>query len=148
MFSHRKIAESSGFFCSVTFLGGWLSFEPNFEAQIALEVPKRAFRPSFSDPSHSRDRRFDLAGSAFDFGGLSAADRCRSFASVRKRSPKHTFDERSKNSVVLHPNGQFRGLEKPPFWPSFSTGVLSFRECPLFGVQPVLATFVTTLQLG
>ena len=84
MFSHRKIAESSCFFCSVIFLGGWLSFEPNFEAQLALEVPQRAFRPSFSDPSHSRDRRFDLAGSAFDFGGLSAADRCRSFASVRK----------------------------------------------------------------
>ena len=84
MFSHRKIAESSCFFCSVIFLGGWLSFEPNFEAQLALEVPQRAFRPSFSDPSHSRDRRFDLAGSAFDFGGLSAADRHRSFTSVRK----------------------------------------------------------------
>ena len=84
MFSHRKVAESSGFFCSVIFLGWWLSFEPNFEAQLALEVPQRAFRPSFSDPSHSRDRRFDLAGSAFDFDRLSAADRCRSFASVRK----------------------------------------------------------------
>ena len=72
MFSHRKIAESSGFFCSVIFLGGWLSFEPNFEAQLALEVPQRAFRPSFSDPSHSRDRRFDLAGSASDFDRLSA----------------------------------------------------------------------------
>ena len=84
MFSHRKIAESSGFFCSVIFLGWWLSFKPNFEAQLALEVPQRAFRPSFSDPSHSRDRRFDLAGSAFDFDRLSAADRCRSFASVRK----------------------------------------------------------------
>ena len=54
----------------------------------------------------------------------------------------------AKKSVVLHPNGQFRALEKPPFWPSFSTGALSFRECPLFGVQPVLAAFVTTLQLG
>ena len=84
MFSHRKVAESSGFFCSVIFLGWWLSFEPNFEAQLALEVPQRAFRPSFSDPSHSRDRRFDLAGSAFNFDRLSAADRCRSFASVRK----------------------------------------------------------------
>ena len=84
MFSHRKIAESSCFFRSVIFLGGWLSFEPNFEAQLALEVPQRAFRPSFSDHSHSRDRRFDLAGSACDFGGLSAADRSRSFASVRK----------------------------------------------------------------
>ena len=84
MFSHRKIAESSVFFCSVIFLGGWLSFEPNFEAQLALEVPQRAFRPSFSDPSHSRDRRFDLAGSDLDFGGLPAADRCRSFANVRK----------------------------------------------------------------
>ena len=84
MFSHGKIAESSCFFCSVIFLGWWLSFEPNFEAQLALEVPQRAFRPSFSDPSHSRDRWFDLAGSAFDFDRLSAADRCRSFASVRK----------------------------------------------------------------
>ena len=84
MFSHRKVAESSCFFCSVIFLGWWLSFEPNFEAQLALQVPQRAFRPSFSDLSHSRDRRFDLAGSAFDFGGLSAPDRCRSFASVRK----------------------------------------------------------------
>ena len=65
-----------------------------------------------------------------------------------KWSPKHAFDERSKNSVVLHPNAQFRALEKPPFWPSFSTGALSFWECPLFGVQPVLAAFVTTLQLG
>ena len=65
-----------------------------------------------------------------------------------KWSPKHAFDERSKNSVVLHANAQFRALEKPPFWPSFSTGALSFRECPLFGVQPVLAAFVTTLQLG
>ena len=82
--SHRKVAEWSGFFCSVIFLGWCLSFEPNFEAQLALEVPQRAFRPSFSDPSHSRDRRFDLAGSAFDFDRLSAADRCRSFASVRK----------------------------------------------------------------
>ena len=84
MLSRRKVAESSGFFCSVIFLGGCLSFEPNFEAQLALEVPQRAFRPSFSNPSHSRDRRFDLAGSAFDFDRLSAADRCRSFASVRK----------------------------------------------------------------
>ena len=84
MFSHRKIAESSGCFCSVIFLGWWLSFEHNFEAQLALEVPQRAFRPSFSDPTHSRDRRFDLAGSSFDFDRLSAADRCRSFASVRK----------------------------------------------------------------
>ena len=48
-----------------------------------------------------------------------------------KWPPKHTFDERSKNSVVLHPNDQFRALEKPPFWPSFSIGALSFRECPL-----------------
>ena len=55
MFSHRKIAESSGFFCSVIFLGWRISFEPNFEAQLALEVPQRAFRPPFSDPSHSRD---------------------------------------------------------------------------------------------
>ena len=84
MFFHRKVAESSGFLCSVIFLGWWLSFEPNFQAQFALEVPQRAFRPSFSDPSHSRDRRFDLAGSAFDFDRLSAADRRRSFASVRK----------------------------------------------------------------
>ena len=65
-----------------------------------------------------------------------------------KWPPKHAFDERSKNSVVLHANAQFRALEKPPFWPSFSTGALSFRECPLFGAQPVLAAFVTTLQLG
>ena len=50
MFSHRKVAESSGFFCSVIFLGWWLSFEPNFEAQLALEVPQRAFRPSFRTP--------------------------------------------------------------------------------------------------
>ena len=85
MFSHRKVAESSGFFCSDTFLaGGWLSFEPIFEAVIVLEVPQRAYRPPFPDPSHSRDRRLDLAGSAFDFGGLSAVDRHRSFASVRK----------------------------------------------------------------
>ena len=86
MFSHRKVAESSaaGFFCSVLFLGWWLSFEPNFEAQLALEVPQRALRPSSSVLSHSRDRRFDLAGSACDYDRLSAADRCRSFASVRK----------------------------------------------------------------
>ena len=32
-----------------------------------------------------------------------------------KLPPKHAFDERSKNSVVLHPNAQFRALEKPPF---------------------------------
>ena len=95
----------------------------NFEAQLALEVPQRAFRPSFSDPSHSRDRRFDLAGSAFDFDRLSAADRCRSFASVRKMTSEARIPrEKQKNSVVLHPNGQFRTLEKPPFWPSFSTG--------------------------
>ena len=49
-----------------------------------------------------------------------------------KLPPKHAFDEISKNSVVLHPNAQFRALEKPPFWPSFSTGALSFRECPFF----------------
>ena len=122
MFSHRKIAESSCFFCSVIFLGGWLSFQPNFEAQLALEVPQRAFRPSFSDPSHSRDRRFDLAGLAFDFGGLSAADRHRSFASDRKMTSEARIRREKQNSVVLHPNGQFRGLEKPPFWPSFSTG--------------------------
>ena len=95
MFSHRKIAESSCFFCSVIFLGGWLSIEPNFEAQPALRVPQRAFRPSFSDPSHSKDRRFDLAGSAFDFDRLSAADRCRSFASV------HAFDEIEKQKNWL-----------------------------------------------
>ena len=28
--------------------------------------------------------------------------------------------------VVLGPNGQFRALGKPPFWPSFSTGALWF----------------------
>ena len=65
-----------------------------------------------------------------------------------KWPPKHAFDERSKNSVVVHANAQFRALEKPPFWPSFSTGALSSRECPLFGVQPKKADFVTTLQLG
>ena len=54
MFSHRKIAESSGFFCSVIFLGGWLSFEPNFEAQLALGVPQRAFQPSFLD-NHTQE---------------------------------------------------------------------------------------------
>ena len=63
-----------------------------------------------------------------------------------KWPPKHAFDERSKNSVVLHPNGQFRALEKPPFWPSFSTGALWFTGwCALFGMQPVLVAFVTTL---
>ena len=41
-----------------------------------------------------------------------------------KWPPKHAFDERSKNSVVLHANAQFRALEKPPFWPSFSTRAL------------------------
>ena len=46
------------------------------------------------------------------------------------RSTHSTREE--KNSVVLCPNGQFRALEKPPFWPSFSTGALSFRECPFF----------------
>ena len=97
MFSHRKIAELSCFFCSVIFLSGWLSFEPNFEAQLALEVPQRAFRPSFSDLSHSRDRRFDLAGSAFDFGGLSAADRCRSFASVRKMTSEAGIPREKQN---------------------------------------------------
>ena len=45
MFSNRKDAESSGFFCSDIFLGGWLSFEPIFEVLIALEVPQRAYRP-------------------------------------------------------------------------------------------------------
>ena len=84
MFSHRNIVELSCFFCSVIFRGGWLSSEPNFESQLALEVQQQAFRPSFSDPSHSRDRRFDHAGSAFDFDRLSAANRHRSFASVRK----------------------------------------------------------------
>ena len=58
------------------------------------------------------------------------------------------FDERSQKLVVLGPNGQLRALGKPPFWPSFSTGALWFRGCPLFGVQPVLAVFVTTLQMG
>ena len=80
----RPVSQSFQSACSVIFMGWWLSFEPNFEAQLAVEVPQRAFRPSFSDPSHSRDRRFDLAGSAFDFDRLSAADRCRSFASVRE----------------------------------------------------------------
>ena len=148
MLSHRKVAESSGFFCSVIFLGWWLSFEPNFEAQLALEVPQRAFRPSFSDPSHSRDRRFDLAGSAFDFDRLSATDRCRSFASVRKMTSEARIRREKQKFGRSACNAQFRALEKPPFWPSFSTGALSFRECPLFGVQPVLAAFVTTLQLG
>ena len=40
-------------------------------------------------------------------------------------------------------------LEKPPFLPSFSTGALWFTGwCALFGVQPVLSAFVTTLPLG
>ena len=46
------------------------------------------------------------------------------------RSTHSTREE--KNSVVLCPNAQFRALDKPPFWPSFSTGALSFRECPFF----------------
>ena len=41
------------------------------------------------------------------------------------RSTHSTREE--KILVVLCPNGQFRALEKPPFWPSFSTGALSFR---------------------
>ena len=98
MFSHRKVAESSGFFCSDIFLGGWLSFEPIFEALIALAVLQRAYRPPFPDPSHSRDRRFDIAGSAFDFGRLSAADRHRSFASVRKMTTEARIQrEKQKN---------------------------------------------------
>ena len=92
----EKVAESSGFFCSVIFLGWWLSFEPNFEARLALEVPQRGFRPSFSDPSHSRDRRFDLAGSAFDFDRFLAADRCRSFASVRKMTSEARITREAK----------------------------------------------------
>ena len=48
------------------------------------KCPNEHFGLLFRTPSHSRDRRFDLAGSAFDFDRLSAADRCRSFASVRK----------------------------------------------------------------
>ena len=94
MFSHRKVAESSGFFCSVIFLGWWLSFEPNFEAQFALGVPQRAFRPSFSDPSHSRDRRFDLAGSAFDFYRLSAADRMPFFRQCSENDLRSTHSTR------------------------------------------------------
>ena len=109
MFSHRKVAESSCFFCSVIFLRWWLSFEPNFEAQLALEVPQRAFRPSFSDPSHSRDRRFDLAGSAFDFDRLSAADWCRSFASVRKMTSEARIrrEKQKFGRSVFWPNARF-----------------------------------------
>ena len=50
MFSHRKVAESSGFFCSVIFLGWWLSFEPNFEAQLAVEVPPTSISAFFFGP--------------------------------------------------------------------------------------------------
>ena len=57
------------FLCSDIFLGRWLSFEPIFEAQLALEVPQRAYRPPFPDPSPSRDRRFDLPGSVFEVVG-------------------------------------------------------------------------------
>ena len=47
------------------------------------KCPNEHFALLFRTP-HTRDRRFDLAGSAFDFDRLSAADRRRSFASVRK----------------------------------------------------------------
>ena len=95
MFSHRKIAESSGFFCSL-----W-------------KCPNEHFGLLFRDLSHSRDRRFDLAGSAFDFGGLWAADRHRSFASVSENDHRSTHSTReAKNWVVLGPNGQFRALGK------------------------------------
>ena len=120
-----------------------------FEAQLALEVPQRAFRPSFSDPSHSRDRRFDLAGWAFDFDRLSAADRCRSFASVRKMTSEARIRREKKKirsfcvqTVSLEPwrSRHFGLLSRPG--PCRSESVL------FFGVQPVLAAFVTTLQLG
>ena len=65
-----------------------------------------------------------------------------------KWPPKHPFNERSKIRSFCIQTLSLEPLEKPPFWPSFSTGTLSFREGPLFGVQPVLAAFVTTLQLG
>ena len=54
MFSHRKIGESSCFFCSVIFLGWWLSFEPNFEAHLALEVPNEHFGLLFRTP-HTKE---------------------------------------------------------------------------------------------
>ena len=47
LISPRKSRRSSCFFLSVTSLGGWLSFKPTLESRLALEVPRRAFRPSF-----------------------------------------------------------------------------------------------------
>ena len=112
------------------------------------KCPNEHFGLLFRTPHTQEIDGLTLQGRPSTFDRLSAADQCRSFASVRKITSEARIRREKQNSVVLGPNGQFRALEKPPFWPSFSTGALSFRECPLFGVQPVLAAFVTTLQLG
>ena len=95
------------FLCSEIFLGEWLSFEPISEALIALEVPERAYRSPFPDLSPSRDRRFDLAGSAFDFGTLSASDGHRSFASVLKMT---TEDPNRREKQKIGRSGSKRAV--------------------------------------
>ena len=133
----------------------WFSWVGGFLLSLILrlnslwEVPQRAFRPSFSNPSHSRDRRFHLAGSAFDFGGLSAADRCRSFASVRKMTSEARIRrEKQKSRSFCIQTVSFEPWRSRHFGLLSRPGPCRSERCPLFGVQPVLAAIVTTLQLG
>ena len=122
MISPRKRPRSSCFFLSVISLGGWVSFKPNFEAQLALEVPRRAFRPSFPISLVHRSTIGECASP------LSTLVGCRpqidSFLSpvFGECLPKHAFNEASKESTVRRPNGQVRAFVDRPLPLSLSTG--------------------------
>ena len=122
MISPRKSPQSPCFFLSVVSLGGWLSFKPNFEAQLALEVPRRAFQPSFP-VSHLHRLTIGECASP-----LSTSVDCRpqidSLLSpvFGECLSKHAFNEASKESTVRRPNGQVRVFVDPPLSLSLSTG--------------------------
>ena len=103
MISPRKSPRSSCFFLSVTSLGGWVSFKPTLEAQLALEVPRPAFRPSFPISHVHRSTTGERGESAFDLGGFWPEIDAVFFASVRIMTPEARFRRGKRRIDSLAP---------------------------------------------
>ena len=121
MISPRKSHRSSCFFLSVISLGGWLSFKPTFVAQLALEVPRPAFR-GLSPSITYIDRRSASVRVRFRFVWVLAADRRRFFRQCSDNDPRSTLSTReaknrqfSAQTVRLEPwsSGHYRLLSRP-----------------------------------
>ena len=121
-FVFRHDIEITWLTLSVISLGGWLSFKPNFEAELSLDVPRPAFRTSFliahihwSTTGQCASPLSTRVGCWLQIDAV--------FSPVFEYCPsEHASDEGSEEWTVQRPNGQVKAFVDPPSQRSFPTG--------------------------